>query len=500
MIKYVFFMTNQDHWFNLAKDLFDSKIARPILWLGDDVHYNKARDLFGKDVIKNLILIHKPYMIDSVDYNGEFEDFFMSENYKRSKDKCLKMMDRLDLNSTFSRLDREVYFHNVILWTLNKFSQSKPDVFITVENPHSWAQYLIYEICDFLEVPTFKFNNWMPVPLLFLENMKTNIRVNRPANYLITEYENQVEFSIKSFIYDLNTKKENFEIFYMRNQRSSRKTINKIKNFFKVDIRNYFFDIKHNIGLIVKSNYSPINPFNLGFFTRIKIRNRRKLNLRNELNKLEKSFNYESEYVYFPLHFEPERTTNPDGGDFHDQFLVLTKLRGILPEEIKIVVKEHPSQFYIANKGSLGRSPLFYKLINNIKGVCLIDKHQNSIKLILNSIFTATICGSVGIEAAVLGKKSLVFGKSWYSGCPNTINWSENLTYSDIINYKTFNDIKFIENFFIELKNNFSIPSIQNGHQRKMFSDLINDDFEISQRTNLKILMESFFKNKLYNL
>ena len=76
MIKYVFFMTNQDHWFNLAKDLFDSKIARPILWLGDDVHYNKARDLFGKDVIKNLILIHKPYMIDSVDYNGEFEDFF----------------------------------------------------------------------------------------------------------------------------------------------------------------------------------------------------------------------------------------------------------------------------------------------------------------------------------------------------------------------------------------------------------------------------------------
>ena len=500
MIKYCFFMTNQDHWFDLAKELFDSKIARPILWLGDDIHYQKARSLFGNDVLKHLTFIHRPYLIDSVDYKGEYEDFFMSENYRRSKDKCFKMMDRLDLNSTFSRLDREVYFHNVILWTLKKFHKTKPDVFITVENPHSWAQYLIYEICDYIKVPTFKFNNWMPVPLLFLENMQTNIRVNRPYNYKVTEYESQVESSIKSFINDLNSKKENFEIFYMKNQRVNMRTLNKIKNFFKIDIKNYFLDIKHNIGLTLRSNYSPINPFRLGFLTRIKIRNKRKKNLRSRLNKLESNFNLDSKYVYFPLHFEPERTTNPDGGDFHDQFLVITKLRAMLPDDVDIIVKEHPSQLLIANKGSLGRSPLFYNLIKNIKGVYLVENNENSIKLILNSIFTATICGSVGLEAAILGKKSLVFGKSWYSGCPNTINWSKNLSYDEIINFKTCEDIELIENFFINLKNNFSIPSIQNGHQRKMFANLINEDFEISQTTNLKNLMEHFFKNKLYNL
>ena len=49
-------------------------------------------------------------------------------------------------------------------------------------------------------------------------------------------------------------------------------------------------------------------------------------------------------YVYFPLHFEPERTTNPDGKEFQDQFIALTKLRQIIPEDIDIVVKEHPTQ------------------------------------------------------------------------------------------------------------------------------------------------------------
>ena len=36
-------------------------------------------------------------------------------------------MDRLDLYGTFSRIDREVYFHQIIVWSLKKFSKQKPD-------------------------------------------------------------------------------------------------------------------------------------------------------------------------------------------------------------------------------------------------------------------------------------------------------------------------------------------------------------------------------------
>ena len=37
------------------------------------------------------------------------------------------------------------------------------------------------------------------------------------------------------------------------------------------------------------------------------------------------------EYVFFPLHFEPERTSNPDGREFHDHFIVISKLRELIP-------------------------------------------------------------------------------------------------------------------------------------------------------------------------
>ena len=169
--------------------------------------------------------------------------------------------------------------------------------------------------------------------------------------------------------------------------------------------------------MYIKSIYNPINPFRLNLFTRLYIQNKRKLNLRKANLKSYDTIDLKKEFVYFPLHYEPERTTNPDGG-FHDQFIAISKLRGFVPSEIDIIIKEHPSQTYQSMRGSRGRSPLFYNLIKNIKGVKLIDVKHDSLDLIKRSLFTVTITGSVAIEASILGKKSLVFGKPWYKGCP----------------------------------------------------------------------------------
>ena len=74
-----------------------------------------------------------------------------------------------------------------------------------------------------------------------------------------------------------------------------------------------------------------------------------------------KTFSYDYDYVYFPLHYEPERTTNPDGGIFHDQFIALCNLRKLVPENIKILIKEHQSQFFLS-KGS--REEVHYFIIS----------------------------------------------------------------------------------------------------------------------------------------
>ena len=74
-----------------------------------------------------------------------------------------------------------------------------------------------------------------------------------------------------------------------------------------------------------------------------------------------------------------------------------------------------------------------YKLIKNIKGIKFVETKYNSLELIKNSLFIATITGSVAIEASILGKKSLAFGKPWYMGCPNTFIWDADITYNQLI-------------------------------------------------------------------
>ncbi|MDA3936192.1 MAG: hypothetical protein PF636_04905, partial [Actinomycetota bacterium] len=65
-------------------------------------------------------------------------------------------------------------------------------------------------------------------------------------------------------------------------------------------------------------------------------------------------------YVYFPLHYRPERTSNPDGGVFYDQIIPLAMISEALPPNWKIYVKEHPSQLGMALEGECGRTTQYY--------------------------------------------------------------------------------------------------------------------------------------------
>ena len=56
MIKYIYFNTNENHWFDVANKLYKEKIAEPILWLGDDVII-KRHIKYLKNVVKGLNMV-----------------------------------------------------------------------------------------------------------------------------------------------------------------------------------------------------------------------------------------------------------------------------------------------------------------------------------------------------------------------------------------------------------------------------------------------------------
>jgi hypothetical protein len=135
-------------------------------------------------------------------------------------------------------------------------------------------------------------------------------------------------------------------------------------------------------------------------------------------------------YAVFFLHFQPERSTLPDGFDFVDQFYTISILRQLFPKNIKILVKEHPSMFTRYSHTKF-RNLCNYKAILNLENTDLVSMHTNSFDLIDNAMVVMTIKGTVALESYIRKKPVIMFGKS-------------NLCLKGVHN---FNTIKDLENF-----------------------------------------------------
>jgi hypothetical protein len=494
MKKYCFMMTGSQLWLDVAFELHSRGIAEPVFWLGDDRHLSSAKEKFGDVVLSMNDFVHYQHKLQDINFDGQAAEFFTSENYLRAKDRCLKMMDRLDLYGLFSRQDREVIFNKLAICILDKLDTAKPQVLIMAEMAHSHAQYLVLEICLYLDLEIIKFNNWMLAPLLYMQNVRTGERyaVNRVIDESLSK---QLEVKITEYVSRVLEAKElsSFELDYMKKQRLMLGRRFQLVSFLKSGwiqlVKETWFQFRKNHS----STYYNINPYGLGFLTRLKIKRSRTKNLLQELNRKSDQLSLKKKFVYFGLHFEPERTTNPDGGVFHDQILAIIALRKILPSEVEIIVKEHPSQFYIFERGSRGRSPLFYDLLKNIKGVQLAHYEEDSFNLIRGSVFVATITGTLALEAAILGKKGLIFGDSWFTDTPNVICWRDGLKYEDFFK----EDIKSsdeILKFLLDQKALTTVPGCQNISSEKANAGFTsNEKFRQAENDGVMDFMENLF-------
>ena len=90
-------------------------------------------------------------------------------------------------------------------------------------------------------------------------------------------------------------------------------------------------------------HYYPINPYKLGILGRERIKFF-ETEFKRAFAKERQRADLTHPFIYYVSQLEPERTTNPDGGEFHDQAIALAKLRELVPNDVQIIVKEHPTQ------------------------------------------------------------------------------------------------------------------------------------------------------------
>jgi len=117
------------------------------------------------------------------------------------------------------------------------------------------------------------------------------------------------------------------------------------------------------------------------------------------------------DYFLFFLHYQPERSTLPEGYGFEDQFYAIKILSKMLPKGVRLVVKEHPSMFTRGSEFKI-RSIYNYDSIKKLDNVDLCAMHMDNFQLMDNALAVATITGTVALEGYVRKKPVILFGRS----------------------------------------------------------------------------------------
>ena len=103
-----------------------------------------------------------------------------------------------------------------------------------------------------------------------------------------------------------------------------------------------------------------------------------------------------------------------------------------------------------------------------------------------------TITGTLALESAILEKKSVIFGTSWFEGCPNIIQWKQGLSFEMILEKKVRPSSSILE-FLLNKKDEFSIFGFQNNRAEERHNHYFNVANQKIQTDGVQELLETAF-------
>lgn len=438
----------EDPWLGVSIELKKRGLF-PKLWIGWNEN-NEKKIITGTHEFCEFIEIEnawKGIFIETFEENYLDKDILT--NFSFFEMIGLKMMDRLDVFGSFSYNERVDFYRYLLNYWINYIKKNDIELVISPITPHRVFDYCLFVAAKILKVKflsfkwTTKYDLLLPVSDIFdfnlLKDEKTS-DLDLDIIEMCNKYRLDYDKSIPLDIIDQNKNIKNSIFNKFLNNFSSFK---KVKHLFK-DSKSY---LKEKNVSYIDSNYKNYQIKYLNYKGR-----RFKENLKNEYLKYSTKPDLDKiKYIYFPLHYQPEETTVPSGGVFYDQILCLKMLCDTLPDDYRILVKEHSTQFHHNFEGERGRSKNFYKHLLNLKNVIIVDLSINSFKLIDKSICVATITGTVGIEAIARSKNVLVFGNAWYKYCEGAhiVNSKKSIK-NALNNFNAISD-KSVENYFRKL-------------------------------------------------
>ena len=155
-------------------------------------------------------------------------------------------------------------------------------------------------------------------------------------------------------------------------------------------------------------------------------------------------------FVIYFMHYQPERSSLPEGLSYVQQWTALRLLSWALPEGWTLLVREHPTTWLLPLDIS-ARTASLYKEISSLRNTKVCSMDIDTFELIDKCKAAATLTGSVGFQAILRNKPVIAFGLPAYKDHAACLSAT---SFSDLVN--AFNSIQEGE-----LRDHFSDDAIR---------------------------------------
>lgn len=358
-----------------------------------------------------------------------YQAFGRSHDFGGVRHVAIKLMNRMDFTGTLRFLERETLFSSFTMSAFDLLLNLKPKIVVFDVTPHEFSDFVLWSVAECLRIPVLFFQPCSLVPAM-VARTRLDIVVApvgaRVGDSPLAEYFSELAQST------LSSLATGIQPSYMETQRRRDVTVARWRHkFLEVAATFRWLRIERYPESLDFSGQS----WRSNFMTRAaKLFVVRSLQntLRVKAMSLGRPVQNFDDYCVFALHYEPERTSLPEGLPIDFQLDAIASARTLVPEASELIVKEHYSQQTSALRGFLGRSPSFYDLVESLPRTRFAPTDSRLMDYVAGANCVFTLTGTIAIESVLRGVPVVYFGNPWWAGLPGTVRFDEVSKFSDL--------------------------------------------------------------------
>lgn len=330
--------------------------------------------------------------------------------------RLMKMLNRRDFTGTYRELERESTVFESAIKTLHLLYSERPAAVVFLSTPHMFGEYLLFECAKFLGIKTLFFQS-VPIAPLMLPHSdfgqpRKPVAGMTESSPVYEEIRNLAAQRIDAMLGGSPPPYITRQDSLAARARRGRGRLRAV-----VSLASWLRTPRFESAIDFSGMGSQTSLWKN--FLKVYLNWEISRELKRRADRLPKVVDT-SEFALFALHYEPEKTSLPDGLPVEFQLEAVLKAREILPVDTVLAVKEHSSQVSPSLRGYLGRSTSFYEIVQSLPNTVMVSPFVEAKSLFPRVSHVFTLTGTIALEAAAAGIPVGYFGSPWWQGLPGS--------------------------------------------------------------------------------